>query len=449
MPYNLKSSIAVIKNIAITVMCLIILTACGLKSHDNANAPVDSANFALINCPIPSSSAARTAEYQRTSGLDAICASYAYDAGYTGNGQTVSLLDTPVFTSHTEFIDDNDHSAFAAGNNASCSHTCNNNQTYHGTHVAGIIGARKNTLNHSSNMHGVAYNAKIKAIAIFDQAGNGNGNTQTLANAINQGSGANIIAMNNSWGTEAVACVNYRGKNYYYTRPLGKNFNDINCETNNDEPFSIELNAWKNAVNKGTIVVFANGNHGLNSQNGRVGLYTNAGFSKDADPARVVDASSLFGASNANITSYESMYPEYDSALKGKWLNVIAVDSNSNITSFSNGCGVTKQYCIAAPGYVILGPTETNEWGYISGTSQAAPYVTGAIAVLKEAYPSMSSEEIVELILDSATDLGAPGTDNVYGRGMLNLRAAIQPIGEVTAVTIDNQSFGVPMNDTS
>ncbi len=449
MPYNLQSIMVVIKNITLKIVFLIILTACGLESHDNANAPVNIANYALVNCPIPSSSAAYTAEYEQSSGLVAICASYAYDAGYTGEGQTVSLLDTPVFTDHAEFIDDNGNSAFATGNNASCSHTCSNNNTHHGTHVAGIIGARKNTLASSSNMHGVAYNSKIKAIAIFDEAGNDNGNAQTLVRAINQGSGATIIAMNNSWGTEIASCVNYQSKNYYYIRPPGKDFNDESCTSVNFTPRNIELNAWKDAVNSGTIVVFANGNHGLNSTNGKVALYNNADFSRDAEPDQIINASALFGASNANITSYEAMYPEYDGALKGKWLNVIAVDSNNNITSFSNGCGVTKDYCIAAPGYNILGPIEPQLWGYISGTSQAAPYVSGAIAVLKEAYPSMSSEEIVELILESADDLGAPGTDNVYGRGMLNLRAAIQPIGEVTAVTTDNQSFGVPMNDTS
>ncbi len=453
MPHNHQSSIAFIKNIAVKVIFLIALTACGLESHDNANAPFDPANFALSNCPISSSSVSRTAEYQNSSGLDAICASYAYDAGYSGEGQTVSLLDTPVFNDHAEFIDDNNQSAFINVGSASCSQTCSDNETYHGTHVAGIIGARKNTLTGSDaykNTHGVAYNANIKPVAIFDEEGVDNTNTQSLAIAIRQGSGATIIAMNNSWGQEAIACVNYAGRDYYYPSPVRQNFIDDRCESINIPISNSELNAWRNAIDSGTIIVFANGNHGLNSANGRVGLYNSAEFERTAAPDYVVNASSLFGASNADIPSYEASYPEYDSALKGKWISVIAVDSSNNITSFSNGCGATKDYCIAAPGYSIYGPLEApNEWGYYSGTSQAAPHVSGAIALLKEAYPSMSSEEIVSLILDSATDLGAKGTDNVYGRGMLNLRAAIQPIGELNAVTTNNQSLDVLMDDTS
>ena len=459
MPHNNhQSSFAFIKNIAVKIIFLIILTACGLESNDNANAPFDTSNLATINCPIPASSTSRTAEYQRTNGLDAICASYVYDKGYSGKGQIVSLLDTPVFQTHVEFIDDGNQSAFITGYNASenntnafCSQSCSDNATYHGTHVAGVIGARKNTISSSNNMHGVAYNAKIKPVSIFSSEGIDDTNTQQLIRAIAQGSGTDIIAMNNSWGQETVSCINYGGRDYYYLRPVGQSFNDSSCNTVSATPPDIELNAWKTATDT-TIIVFANGNHGLNSSTGTVALYNSANFDKNAAPNRTITASRLFGANNADIPGYEASYPQHDSALQGKWLSVIAVDANSRITSFSNGCGVAKDYCIAAPGYRILGPIESSspaKWGYLSGTSQAAPYVSGALALLKEAYPSMSEEEIVSLILESATDLGAKGTDNVYGRGMLNLGAAIQPVGALNAVTTNNKSLGVLMNDTS
>ena len=42
----------------------------------------------------------------------------------------------------------------------------------------------------------------------------------------------------------------------------------------------------------------------------------------------------------------------------------------------------------------------------------AAPHVSGAIAVLKSAYPMMSKTALVSLLLDTATDMGAPGTDS-------------------------------------
>ncbi|MCH9852442.1 MAG: S8 family serine peptidase [Alphaproteobacteria bacterium] len=412
-------------------------------------------------CAVPVSSAACDTEYKNATGLDAIRASYAYDKGYTGKGQTVSVLDTPFFTSHAEFKGGNvstfitGYDASSGNSNISCSKTCNNSKTYHGTHVAGIIGARKNTisLKESKNTHGVAYEAKIKPIAVFSQTGSDNKNSSQLVKAINAGSGTNIIAMNNSWGSERKACVNYNGERYYYARHPGGSFLRDDCFTTaNERPSTVQLTAWKNAVNKGTIVVFSNGNHGFNSENGTVNLYYDKNFTSNSKVVVRVNSSSLFGGSKANIPSYEGRFPEYDGALKGKWITVVAVDGNNNIAPFSNGCGVTKNYCLAAPGVGIHGPTHTtgsSQWANFTGTSQAAPHVSGSIALLKQAFPSMSSAEIVTLLFDSASDLGKKGTDDVYGRGMLNLQVAFEPLGNVNAVTVDNQPFGATFTDTS
>ena len=476
LPNIVKTSIIFLKNITFIILCIVTLIGC-VPETETINAPASTEKFidnSSTKCAIDSSSAARTTEYKTSTGLDAICASYAYDAGATGKGQTISVLDTPFFTNHAEFKDDNNVSAFTTGydassnsNNIACNEICNssdgdsNDGTIHGTHVAGVIGARKNTItgsDGSNNMHGVAYEATIKPIAIFARDGEDDTTSDQLINAINKGSGTDIIAMNNSWGANDKSCLTYKGNTYYYTRPPGKNRNNINCEIVTNIPLVAHLNAWEAGVNNGTIMVFANGNDGLNSQTGIVPLYNNSDFLLDDYPDQIVSALTLFGSAAANVSSYEGMFPEYRDALKGKWISVIAVDENNNIASFSNGCGVAKDYCLAAPGNFIWGPTETksallvlesHSWAALSGTSLAAPHVSGAIALLKDAYPSMSSEEIVSLLFVSATDLGAPGTDEVYGRGMLNLQAAFKPIGELTAVTTDNQSLGVPLNDTS
>ena len=60
-----------------------------------------------------------------------------------------------------------------------------------------------------------------------------------------------------------------------------------------------------------------------------------------------------------------------------------------------------------------------------SGTSMAAPHVSGAVAVMKEKWPNLTGAQIVDLILSSATDLGASGTDEVYGVGLLNMAGAM------------------------
>ncbi len=59
-----------------------------------------------------------------------------------------------------------------------------------------------------------------------------------------------------------------------------------------------------------------------------------------------------------------------------------------------------------------------------NGTSFAAPYVAGAVALLKEAFPTLSGEEINLALYFSATDLGPAGEDNDYGNGLVNCLAA-------------------------
>ncbi len=89
-----------------------------------------------------------------------------------------------------------------------------------------------------------------------------------------------------------------------------------------------------------------------------------------------------------------------------------------------------------------------------SGTSFSAPAVSGAVALLAQAFPTLSSAQIVDLLLRTATDLGAAGTDAIYGRGELNLARAFAPVGSlslsVTAEAVsltDNATLSGAMGD--
>jgi hypothetical protein len=66
----------------------------------------------------------------------------------------------------------------------------------------------------------------------------------------------------------------------------------------------------------------------------------------------------------------------------------------------------------------------------MTGTSFAAPLVTGTIALLQTRWPWLRNyaDETVQIVLKSATDLGAPGIDPVYGWGMLNMESAMSPL---------------------
>ena len=139
------------------------------------------------------------------------------------------------------------------------------------------------------------------------------------------------------------------------------------------------------------------------------------------------DAVFVFAAGNdsQNESGALSALPLAFPDLSGHFVNVVALDNYGNIAWYSNQCGITQNYCISAPG----SGWNTDTKDYASGTSFAAPTVSGAIATIKEAFPYMSATEITQLLFVTATDLGDPGVDSVYGWGLLNMDRATKPIG--------------------
>ena len=134
---------------------------------------------------------------------------------------------------------------------------------------------------------------------------------------------------------------------------------------------------------------------------------------------------------------------------KGKWLTVIALDPDDVIHKYSNGCGDAMAWCLGAPGVDISTTTPTadpNLYSSIIGdtgtTDIAAAHVTGAIAVLKSAFPTLTPTQLVSVILATADDLGVPGIDEVYGHGALNLARATAPVGEMAMVAPDGTGLG-------
>ena len=133
--------------------------------------------------------------------------------------------------------------------------------------------------------------------------------------------------------------------------------------------------------------------------------------------------------SQANPDVPPSVYNQFN----GRGIIVGALGGGNNLISISNKAGAAANVYMVAPGEGIYTPGNRcndcfTRW---TGTSIATPHVAGAAALILSQNPGLSSQEVTEILFNSATDLGAPGVDSEYGHGLLNVGAALSAQGDL------------------
>ena len=335
----------------------------------------------------------------RNSEVGQIRAQYAYGRGFYGQGVTVAVADTGVDSNHPEFLNRLAPFGYNAVDNGAYPEDLDG----HGTGVAGIIAAARN----NDDSMGVAFQSVILPVKV----GVGEtARTDLWGSAINRAL-QNAFVVNNSWGSNMKITADIGGGTMVEGSVPAENAYDPH-----------RVAAYRNADNHDSIVVFAAGNDGLNTETGRsmVTIVANPG------PGQYV-GQEIEVAGARNFSGYWPSLPRHYPELIGHWLNVVAVDGSNTIAEFSNGCGDTKTWCLAAPGVRIIAPNVGGGRQIGSGTSFAAPHVSGAAAVLKSAFPNLGAKQIVRLLLITARDLGDAGVDDVYGYGLVDLERATRP----------------------
>jgi subtilisin family serine protease len=309
-------------------------------------------------------------------GLNAVSAPQAWSLGLDGAGTLVCNFDTGVNGNHTALM------AKYRGNNGGSAAACwfdpFTNTSYpsdlqgHGTHTMGTMVGSSDT-----DTIGVAPGAEWIAAAVLERGG---GTQRTITDILSAFQWAadpdgdpsttddvpDVI--NNSWGIPI---------GYYPA-----------C----DQTF---WEAIDNLEAAGVVCIFAAGNEGSNAQTIRT-------------PAD-------------RITSDFNAF------------SVGAVDGNDSqhlVASFSSrgpsGCdGLTIKPEVTAPGVGIRSAARNGGYVMMSGTSMAAPHVSGAVAILRQFNPHATPVEIKQALMNSAHDLGLTGEDNDYGWGMIDIRQAI------------------------
>ena len=126
---------------------------------------------------------------------------------------------------------------------------------------------------------------------------------------------------------------------------------------------------------------------------------------------------------------------------------VVALDSDNKPASFTNTpgengwCNVSSQVClernkykyftISAPGVSIWAGSAAGGYMYMSGTSMAAPIVTGVVALLHGRWPALKNNaaKTTSILFRTAQDLGKKGVDATYGYGIVRADRALGPLG--------------------
>lgn len=284
----------------------------------------------------------------------------------------------------------------------------------HGTMVAGLIAAERN----GSGMHGVASQAKLISIRLTDDDGTYYANSAYVA-GLKHAADNGVQVVNGSFGYDdgITAYIPSSVRTYLDTAGAGS---------------TLEAQ-YQNLVSNDIISVYAAGN-------------TSLAVPSSDDPTIPAALPYYFQGATApaglSQTTYDSVNPNHYDWSK-HWIAAVSVNDSNSISSFSFQCGVAKNWCLAAPGEIAMS-TQLGG-GYVSnigGTSFAAPNVSGAVAVMLGAFPHLEPEEVVQILFDTATDLGAAGVDDVYGHGLVNLRKAVDPTeGGWTLSGLGGQSY--------
>lgn len=166
-------------------------------------------------------------------------------------------------------------------------------------------------------------------------------------------------------------------------------------------------NAIDEAVNAGIIVVAAVGNY---EKENDAEKYNELIFKEDNSLG--------YPAAYENVIGVGSVHKLYGHVDDVYGLNKVSKFSKKN-----------KSVHIVAPGEEVITTIVDDEYSYayLYGTSLAAPLVTGAVALIKQAKPDLTPAEIMDILEESARDDSkGDGYDTSYGHGVLNVAAAIE-----------------------
>jgi subtilisin family serine protease len=333
----------------------------------------------------PPTSNFNTAEYRRSNGPQQHGAITAWEAGRTGAGQPIAIIDTGIDANSPEFAG----RILPASRDVTTGGRSIQAEDDHGTNVALVAAAARN----GTGVMGIAFNAPLLVLR-----------ADTPGSCADSGNNTNEASC--SFSDSSIA----RGIDAAVT--AGARVINISLGGPGAATTAVR-DAVARASTAGVVIVVAAGNGGTGNRAG-------------VDPNQPnVSAASLRAAGGNNV------------------IIVGSVDESNQISAFSQRAGNEAAWfltargericCVYENGQIFVGQDADGAFNLLfSGTSFATPQVAGAVALLAQAFPNLSGQQIVRLLLDSARDAGAAGIDSTYGTGVLDIAAAFAPRGTMT-----------------
>ncbi len=325
--------------------------------------------------PESESCAFRTREYGRNRLLEEANVLPAYERGYFGQGVTVVVGDTGVRVTHEDLANNIvlDNPGIAEQENRFV-------PEYHGTAVAGVLGAVRGN---EKGSHGIAPSVKIIPLDVFTPESSA-ARSQIRRYAAENG--------------HPIYNASYSiGSDFVITAALADITTDV---------FYVSLAAdIESAIGTGdTQYVWGAGNSTLNLD--------------------VVRPSSGY-----------AYLPLIEENLRDNFLVVVNLDRDHIRADHTDSCGVARLYCLGAVAggrHFTTGDDGNSDYTTLGGTSGAVPVVSGALAILKSARPELPMTMHRQILLSTATPLGTrainQSLDEVYGWGAVNIGAAVSAV---------------------
>jgi subtilisin family serine protease len=158
----------------------------------------------------------------------------------------------------------------------------------------------------------------------------------------------------------------------------------------------------------------------------------------------------VFAAGNSGPEGHTSVSP-------ANYPEAFAVGATDNFGAINPGSSRGPSACngavfpnIVAPGVSIRSTGLLGGYSLATGTSMAAPHVSGSLALLLNAFPDLSVEQQAAALINSAKELGSPGPDNIYGHGQIDALAAFEYLVDTLGTPPNPGSPGQrPLEDTN